>query len=139
MVEKTARVAAKIQDIADELVAKSSRIFHGMDPELGGLFDTLRTGDCLDLESRKGKAPGGYQSMRDRIREPFIFMNATGRQGDLETMIHEAGHAFHSLFCKDDPVQPYRHAPHEFAEVAASALDRALPRSSSVARRRSRG
>ncbi|TVQ54330.1 MAG: M3 family oligoendopeptidase [Phycisphaerales bacterium] len=110
-------------DDADELIERTSKLFHRMSPDLGEMFDTLREGDCLDLESRKGKAPGGYQSMRDRIRKPFIFMNAAGLQRDLETMVHEAGHAFHSLLCKDDPLVYYRHAPIEFAEVASMSME----------------
>lgn len=110
-------------DGADELVSKTSKLFHRMDSNLGSMFDTMRGGGCLDLESRKGKAPGGYQYNRDRIRQPFIFMNAAGLQGDLETMIHEAGHAFHSMFCNDEPLVHYRHAPIEFAEVASMSME----------------
>ncbi len=107
----------------DELVARTSRLFHRMHPELGGMFDTMRNGDCLDLDSRKGKAPGGYQYMRDRKREPFIFMNAAGLQRDLETMVHEAGHAFHSMYCRAEPLVDYRHAPLEFCEVASMSME----------------
>lgn len=110
-------------DGAEQLIDGTSRLFTRMSPDLGGLFDELRDGTSLDLDSRKGKAPGGYQMNRDRMRKPFIFMNASGMQGDLETMVHEAGHAFHSLLCKDDPVQPYRHAPLEFAEVASMSME----------------
>lgn len=110
-------------DDADELVEKTSRLFHRLDPKFGQMFDSLRGGGCLDLESRKGKAPGGYQYNRDRIRKPFIFMNAAGLQRDLETMIHEAGHAFHSIFCKDEPLVYYRHSPIEFAEVASMGME----------------
>jgi oligoendopeptidase F len=110
-------------DGADELIAKTSKLFHRLDPKLGSMFDSLRSGDCLDLESRKGKAPGGYQYNRDRIRKPFIFMNAAGLQGDLETMIHEAGHAFHSMLCNDEPLVQYRHSPIEFAEVASMSME----------------
>jgi oligoendopeptidase F len=108
---------------ADELIEKSSRIFHRLDPALGEMFDSLRGGGCLDLDSRKGKAPGGYQYNRDRIRQPFIFMNAAGLQRDLETMIHEAGHAFHSMLCRDEPLVHYRHSPIEFAEVASMSME----------------
>ncbi len=110
-------------DEAEQMVAGSSRLFHRMGSALGDMFDTLRGGDCLDLDSRKGKAPGGYQEMRDRSRKPFIFMNAAGMQGDLETMIHEAGHAFHSILCKQEPLLHYRHAPIEFAEVASMSME----------------
>jgi len=107
----------------DELVVKTSRLFHRMDGPLGGLFDTLRTGDCLDLDSRKGKAPGGYQAHRDRTLRPFIFMNAAGLHRDLDTMVHEAGHAFHSILCHGEPLLHYRHAPIEFAEVASMTME----------------
>lgn len=108
---------------ADELVERTSKLFHRMSPELGGLFDTMRDGECLDLESRKGKAPGGYQYMRDRRRQPFIFMNAAGLQRDLLTMVHEAGHAFHSLYSRGEPLVDYRHAPIEFCEVASMSME----------------
>ena len=110
-------------ETADELVGQSSRMFHRMDPELAGMFDSMREGDCLDLESRKGKAPGGYQYQRDRSRTPFIFMNAAGLERDLTTMVHEAGHAFHSMLCNDEPLLAYRHSPIEFAEVASMSME----------------
>lgn len=110
-------------ETADELIERTSKLFHRMDPQLGSMFDSLRAGDCLDLDSRKGKAPGGYQFMRDRVRQPFIFMNAAGLQRDLETMVHEAGHAFHSMLCIDEPLVHYRHSPIEFAEVASMSME----------------
>ena len=110
-------------DDTDELVAKTSKLFHRMEPSLGKMFDTLRGGDCLDLESRKGKAPGGYQAHRDRTLRPFIFMNAAGLHRDLDTMVHEAGHAFHSILCHGEPLLHYRHSPIEFAEVASMSME----------------
>jgi oligoendopeptidase F len=107
----------------EDLVEKSSKLFHRMSGELGTLFDTMRDGDSLDLESRKGKAPGGYQESRDRQRRPFIFMNAAGLQRDLETMIHEAGHAFHAMLNSHDPLLHYRHPPIEFCEVASMSME----------------
>ncbi len=108
---------------AEDLVTRSSTIFHHMDKELGGMFDSMRSGDCLDLESRKGKAPGGYQYQRQRSRSPFIFMNAAGLHRDVVTMVHEAGHAFHSLLCAHDPLVSYRGSPMEFAEVASMSME----------------
>ena len=108
---------------AEELVDRSSAIFHRMDPELGTMFDSMRRGDCLDLESRKGKAPGGYQYQRQRTRSPFIFMNAAGLHRDVITMVHEAGHAFHSLLAAHDPLVAYRSSPMEFAEVASMSME----------------
>ena len=107
----------------EEMVAGTSRMFHRLSPELGVFFDSLRDGTSLDLDSRKGKAPGGYQVQRDHSRKPFIFMNATGLQRDLETMVHEAGHAFHSIYADDLPLIDYRNAPLEFCEVAAMSME----------------
>ncbi len=107
----------------DEMVAGTSRMFHRLSPELGDFFDSLRDGTSLDLDSRKGKAPGGYQLQRDHSRKPFIFMNATGLQRDLETMVHEAGHAFHSIYADDLPLVDYRSAPLEFCEVASMSME----------------
>ena len=107
----------------DEMVAGTSRMFHRLSTELGEFFDSLRDGNSLDLDSRKGKAPGGYQLQRDHSRKPFIFMNATGLQRDLETMVHEAGHAFHSIYADHLPLVDYRSAPIEFCEVAAMSME----------------
>ena len=109
---------------ADELIEKTSKLFHRMDGELGEMFDTMRDGGySLDLDSRKGKAPGGYQACRHRKRKPFIFMNAASLPRDLDTMVHEAGHAFHYMLCRHDDLVWYRGAPLEFAEVASMSME----------------
>ncbi len=110
-------------DSAGQLVDGCSRMFHAMGSGMGEMFDTLKTGDCLDLDSRSGKAPGGYQYQRQYTRQPFIFMNAAGMHRDLVTMVHEAGHAFHSILSKDDPLLDYRNSPTEFAEVASMSME----------------
>ena len=77
----------------------------------------------LDLDNRKGKAPGGYQSTLAESRVPFIFMNAVGLQRDVETILHEAGHAFHALATRDEDLHAYRGAPIEFCEVASMSME----------------
>ena len=99
------------------------RIFHKVNPELATVFDTLRQRDSLDLGSRKGKAPGGYQATYDERRLPFIFMNAVGTENDVRTLLHEGGHAFHTWACRNEPLLPYRHYPTEFAEVASMGME----------------
>ena len=115
-----------------QLVTKALASFRRLDPRLAAMLGELgdgsesrgsRDGACLDLDSRKGKAPGGYQYMRDRVRRPFIFMNAAGLHRDVETMVHEAGHAFHSQLCRTEPLVGYRHAPIEFCEVASMSME----------------
>jgi oligoendopeptidase F len=114
-----------------QLVEQSRRVFARMDAQLSAFYNQLGDdmGDrpgldgCFDLDSRPGKSFGGYQYMRDRSRRPFIFMNAAGLHRDVETMIHEAGHAFHSMLSKDEPLVAYREAPIEFAEVASMSME----------------
>ena len=110
-------------ETVDEMVTKLSQLFHNMSNDLGAKFDKLVEMDTLDLETRKGKAPGGYQYYLEKSRIPFIFMNAAGLQGDLETMIHESGHAFHSLYCGHLELIDERDYPIEFAEVASMSME----------------
>jgi len=108
---------------AEELVAGADKIFTAVDESFSEDFGVLRKNHLLDLESRKGKAPGGYQSTLDEARVPFIFMNATGRNQDVFTLLHEGGHAFHALAYKDEPLHSYRNAPIEFCEVASMGME----------------
>jgi oligoendopeptidase F len=107
----------------DELVARSQRIFARLDPTLARWFEQLHTRGLIDLDNRKGKAPGGYQSTLAEARLPFIFMNAVGLQRDVETLLHEAGHAFHALATQTEDLYPYRSAPIEFCEVASMSME----------------
>lgn len=107
----------------DQMVERTQLIFNHLDPELAAGFKQMRDLKLLDLDNRKGKAPGGYQSTLNESRLPFIFMNAVGVQRDVETMLHEAGHAFHALATREEDVYPYRHAPMEFCEVASMAME----------------
>ena len=107
----------------EEMVNKIGDMFYEMSNDLGEKFQKLVEMDSLDLETRKGKAPGGYQYYLEKSRVPFIFMNSSGFQRDLETMIHEAGHAFHSLYCSDLELIEERNYPIEFAEVASMSME----------------
>ncbi|MBU0640694.1 MAG: M3 family oligoendopeptidase [Planctomycetes bacterium] len=107
----------------EQLADGCHRIFHKVHAELGRVFDTLRARGALDLGSRKGKAPGGYQETFPERRLPFIFMNAVGTEGDVGTLLHEGGHAFHTWACRHEPLLAYRHYPIEFAEVASMSME----------------
>ena len=113
---------APFEDV-ERLISGCSNVFHGMSPELGGMFDMLRERNSLDLESRKGKAPGGYQANLEKTRIPFIFMNAAGTHDNLSTMLHEAGHAFHSCYSSNLELIGDRNPPIEFAEVASMSME----------------
>lgn len=107
----------------DDFVARTRRVFDRIDPRLAVQFDALSEHGNLDLESRKGKRPGGFQSSLEASRQPFIFMNAAGLQRDVETLIHEGGHAFHyQASCAIDNLFT-RHAPLEFCEVASMSME----------------
>ena len=106
-----------------ELIEKGSAIFHHVDPVLGRHFDAMQAGKLLDLDNRKGKAPGGYNEPFAAARRPFIFMNAVGTARDVETLLHEAGHAFHVFESASLPYYPQLQVPMEFAEVASMSME----------------
>lgn len=105
------------------MVERTQHIFDKLDPGLSKDFRLMGDLKLLDLANRKGKAPGGYQSTLSESRLPFIFMNAVGVQRDVETILHEAGHAFHALAAKNEDLYAYRHAPIEFCEVASMSME----------------
>jgi len=92
-------------------------IFNKIDRRLGERFKSIK--EFMDLDSRDGKAQGGYQTTFEEKRIPFIFTNAAGLHNDVITLLHEGGHAFHTLECRDQQLQWYRHSGMEFAEVAS--------------------
>ena len=122
-VDPTGKPALHPFDTVAQLVQTGSAIFHQVDAQLGGYFDTMRTEDLLDLENRKGKGPGAYSGGLEVSKRPFIFMNATGHFGDVRTLLHEAGHAFHAFEAFELPYLPQREVPMEFAEVASMAME----------------
>ena len=106
-----------------DLDAKAEAIFQRVDPQLGGYFATMRRENLLDLHNRKGKGPGGYCTSFAVEKRPFIFMNATGLDADVRTLLHEAGHAFHVFETARLPYVQQRRYPIEFAEVASMAME----------------
>jgi oligoendopeptidase F len=109
-------------DVA-QLAEGAETIFRDVDEELGDQFAFLRSRQLLDLANRKGKAPGGYQTTLEDARLPFIFMNAVGLDSDVRTLLHEGGHAFHTLACRGEPLPAYRQCPLEFCEVASMTME----------------
>src|SRR5271170_6942001 len=105
------------------MVSRTQKIFNHLDAELATGFQQMQDLKLLDLDNRKGKAPGGYQQNLSEARVPFVFMNAIGVQRDVETILHEAGHAFHAQATRDEDLYSYRGAPIEFCEVASMAME----------------
>jgi oligoendopeptidase F len=109
----------KSQELEDGLLS----IFNRVDAQLGGYFQAMRQENLLDLENRKGKAPGGYCTSFPLAQRPFIFMNAVGVHDDVQTLLHEGGHAFHVFESNHLPYYQQQDTPIEFAEVASMAME----------------
>ena len=106
-----------------EFVGTAQRVFDRVDPSLGREFQTMIDEGLLDLESRKGKAPGGYCETLHFRGRPFIFMNAVGLVDDVMTLLHEAGHAFHAFAAHEQPLIWQRHPGSEAAELASMSME----------------
>jgi oligoendopeptidase F len=107
----------------EELVEHSLKVIDSVDPALGGYLETMSAEGLLDLDTRSGKALGGYCSTLPLRRRPFIFMNGAGTHDDVQTMLHEAGHAFHVFETVDLPYVWQIDSPMEFAEVASMSME----------------
>ena len=108
---------------ADQLIAGADRIFSDLDPGFAEEFRTMRQEGLLDLDSRHGKAPGGYCDTLHVRGRPFIFMNASGVVDDVMTLLHEAGHAFHAFASHRLPFIWQRHPGSESAELASMSME----------------
>jgi len=106
-----------------ELEAKAAAIFNKVDPRLGEHFATLQREGLLDTDNRKGKAPGAFSYTLASTRKPFVFQNAVGMHDDVQTLLHESGHAFHALESNHFPYYQQQAIPMEFAEVASMAME----------------
>lgn len=107
----------------DELIEKAILCFDKLDPFFGDCLRKMRTMGHLDLETRKGKAPGGYNCPLAETGAPFIFMNAAGQMDDVITMVHEGGHAIHSFLAHHLALYGFKEYPTEIAEVASMAME----------------
>ncbi len=106
-----------------ELRAKCASIFQRVDPQLGKYFAVMVNERLLDLDNRKDKAPGGYCTSFSAVKRPFIFMNAVGLHRDVQTLLHESGHAFHVFEASHLPYVQQRFARSEFSEVASMGME----------------
>ena len=109
------------KEVAD-LEEGCCRIFHQVDPELAAHFAVMRDG-YLDLPSRANKAGGGYCEAFPVTGKPYIFMNAVGTHDDVQTLLHEGGHAFHYLESRRNPLWWNQNGPMEFCEVASMGME----------------
>ena len=106
-----------------ELMAKTAAVFAQVDPQLGEYYATMQRAGLLDLDNRKGKAPGAFCTEFLVAEQPFIFMNSVGLRDDVRTMLHESGHAFHVFETLHLPYIQQLNITMEIAEVASMAME----------------
>jgi oligoendopeptidase F len=106
-----------------ELIDKTILCFNKINPKLGQMLATMKANNLFDVESRKGKAPGGYNYPLAETGAPFIFMNSANSLRDLTTMVHEGGHAVHTFLTADLELNDFKHCPSEVAELASMSME----------------
>ncbi|PEI75114.1 M3 family oligoendopeptidase [Bacillus wiedmannii] len=108
---------------ASDLIEKSSHILHKLDPEFSALLERMHKNNCLDLESRKGKGPGGFCEYLPASQLSFIFMNLNHTHYDVTTFLHEMGHSIHNECMNQLELQKYLEIPSESAELASMTME----------------
>lgn len=122
-VDPTGKPALKPFSTGLELLEGTISMFQNIDPYFADCIATMHEMGHLDLESKAGKAPGGYNYPLYEIGVPFIFMNAVGAMRDLVTMVHEGGHAIHSFLSRDLEITGFKSLPSEVAELASMSME----------------
>jgi oligoendopeptidase F len=122
-VSTSGKPALKPFTSGEELVDKTISCFNRIDPKLGQMLATMKANKLFDVESRKGKAPGGYNYPLAETGAPFIFMNSANTLRDLTTMVHEGGHAVHTFLTADLELNDFKHCPSEVAELASMSME----------------
>lgn len=122
-VDPDGKAALKPFQNGAEMLQGTIQLFDQIDPYFGDCLRTMDQLGHLDLDSKPGKAPGGYNYPLYEIGVPFIFMNAVGAQRDLETMVHEGGHAIHSFLSRDLALTAFKNLPSEVAELASMSME----------------
>lgn len=122
-VDPEGREALKPFTNGKELTEKTIRVFKNLDTYLGQCLSIMQTMGHLDLESRIGKAPGGYNYPLAEVGVPFIFMNATSTLRDMVTIMHEGGHAIHNFLTRDLALNDFKSTPSEVAELASMSME----------------
>lgn len=122
-VSTTGKPALKPFASGQELIDKSIACFTAIRPELGEKLAIMKANELFDVESRMGKAPGGYNYPLAETGAPFIFMNSANSLRDLTTMVHEGGHAVHTFLTADLALNDFKHCPSEVAELASMSME----------------
>jgi len=122
-VDTSGKPALKPFNNGNDLVEKSIQCFTNINRYLGERLEIMKDNGLFDVESRKGKAPGGYNYPLSETGAPFIFMNSANTFRDLTTMVHEGGHAVHTFLTADLELNDFKHCPSEVAELASMSME----------------
>jgi len=122
-VDLSGKQALKPFKNGEELIEKSIKCFYGLSPYIGERLEIMKANNFFDVDSRKGKAPGGYNYPLAESGAPFIFMNSAGTFRDLTTMVHESGHAVHTFISANLELNEFKHLPSEVAELASMSME----------------
>ncbi|TDQ07391.1 M3 family oligoendopeptidase [Pedobacter metabolipauper] len=122
-VSTTGKPALKPFTDGQDLIDKSISCFNAINPQLGQMLAIMKANHLFDVESRKGKAPGGYNYPLAETGAPFIFMNSANSLRDLTTMVHEGGHAIHTFLTANLELNDFKHCPSEVAELASMSME----------------
>ncbi|MES2277806.1 MAG: M3 family oligoendopeptidase [Bacteroidota bacterium] len=122
-VDVSGKPALKPFKNGDDLIEKSILCFGNISRYLGERLEIMKDNSLFDVESRKGKAPGGYNYPLSETGAPFIFMNSANTFRDLTTMVHEGGHAVHTFLTADLELNDFKHTPAEVAELASMSME----------------
>jgi len=122
-VDISGKPALKPFNSGEELIEKSIQCFGNINRYLGERLEIMKDNNLFDVESRKGKAPGGYNYPLSETGAPFIFMNSANTFRDLTTMVHEGGHAVHTFLTADLELNDFKHCPSEVAELASMSME----------------
>lgn len=122
-VDISGKPALKPFNSGQELIDKSIACFKGLGSYIGERLEIMKANGLFDVESRKGKAPGGYNYPLAETGAPFIFMNSANTFRDLTTMVHEGGHAIHTFISSELELNDFKHVPSEVAELASMSME----------------
>ncbi len=122
-VDTSGQPALKPYSNSAELIQKTIACFKQLDPYFGACIEVMQELGYLDLDSRKGKAPGGYNYPLYEKGVPFIFMNSVGSHRDMVTMLHEGGHAIHNFLTHQLELTDFKSTPSEVAELASMSME----------------
>ncbi len=106
-----------------DIILKGSEMYHALSPETGRFIERMLSDGLMDLETRPGKAGGGYCSWIPKYKAPFIFSNFNGTSGDVDVLTHEAGHAFQAYLSRDYEIPEYVWPTMEAAEIHSMSME----------------